>query len=506
MAHAGGTAGKSPLTRFTARLAAVWLAAIMLPIPCGAARAASALSESSEACVECHRTVTPGIVADWEGGVHAKTTLGAALGRPAGTRRMSSLDIPSELRDAVVGCFECHGRNPQGHPDTFEHFGKSIHVVVTPADCGTCHGAEVAQYGGSKKAHAVGNLRDNPTYHALVTALTSTRSVAGHQVKHGASSEGARATSCFACHGTEVKVKGTKTVSSSVGDVIVPVLEGWPNVGVGRINPDGTRGACTSCHPRHGFSIEIARKPHTCSQCHLNPDTPAWEVWAESKHGNITLSDGHGWDWRAVPWVPGRDFRAPSCAACHMAGLAAADGSEIAARSHDFGSRLWVRIFGLIYSHPQPRSGRTAGIRNEDGTGLPTSFAGRPASEFLIDAGEQLRRKERMRSVCRACHSSSWADGHFARMDSAVAEADTMVRAATVLMQSVWKAGKASPANPFDEEPEYAWMRQWLFYANSVRYAAAMGGPDYAGFKNGWFAMNENLEKLRKAAGFGIKR
>jgi len=29
-----------------------------------------------------------------------------------------------------------------------------------------------------------------------------------------------------------------------------------------------------ACHPRHGFSIEVARKPYTCSQCHLEPDVP----------------------------------------------------------------------------------------------------------------------------------------------------------------------------------------------------------------------------------------
>ncbi len=42
-------------------------------------------------------------------------------------------------------------------------------------------------------------------------------------------------------------------------------------------------------------------------------------------------------------------------------------------------------------------------------------------------------------------------------------------------------------------------MRQWLFYGNSVRYAAAMGGPDYASFKNGWWALNTNLQEMHEA-------
>ena len=41
-----------------------------------------------------------------------------------------------------------------------------------------------------------------------------------------------------------------------------------------------------------------------------------------------------------------------------------------------FGERLWVRIFGLPYTHPQPENGRTWELRNADGQPLPTSFSG----------------------------------------------------------------------------------------------------------------------------------
>ena len=34
--------------------------------------------------------------------------------------------------------------------------------------------------------------------------------------------------------------------------------------------------------------------------------------------------------------------------------LATPDGERIVPRTHDFGARLWVRIFGLIYAHPSP--------------------------------------------------------------------------------------------------------------------------------------------------------
>ena len=43
------------------------------------------------------------------------------------------------------------------------------------------------------------------------------------------------------------------------------------------------------------------------------------------------------------------------------------------------------------------------------------------------------------------------------------------------------------------------WIRQWLFYANSVKYASAMtGASDYAAFKNGWWNLTENLEHMRE--------
>ena len=49
----------------------------------------------------------------------------------------------------------------------------------------------------------------------------------------------------------------------------------------------------------------------------------------------------------------------------------------------------------------------------------------------------------------------------------------------------------------FDEANEQKWIREWLFYANSVRYAAAISGPDYATFKNGWWELTKNLQEMR---------
>jgi hypothetical protein len=57
--------------------------------------------------------------------------------------------------------------------------------------------------------------------------------------------------------------------------------------------------------------------------------------------------------------------------------------------------------------------------------------------------------------------------------------------------------GLADPTNPFDESIEHKWIEQWLFYANSIRYAAAMSGPDYNAFKNGWWRLTKNLQDMK---------
>lgn len=455
------------------------------------------LSPQTQACVDCHRTVTPGIVHDWLSSRHARTTPAAALKKPALERRVSTPSIPDELASFTVGCYECHSRNTERHKDSFDHMGFRINVIVSPGDCKTCHAAEVEHYSGSKKAHAIKNIMGNPVYHTLVSTITGVKKIEKGAVAAAAPTAATLNETCLACHGTTVEVKGMKTVMTKMGEITVPDLANWPNQGVGRENPDGTLGACTACHPRHSFSIEIARKPDTCGQCHLEPDVPAYNVYKESKHGNIYSSKYQTWDFSAVPWTAGRDFTAPTCATCHNSLIVAPDGEVIAERTHDFGSRLWVRLFGLIYSHPQPKSGNTTIIKNKDGLPLPTTFGGEPASNYLIDKAEQEKRLNGMKGVCNACHGTSWVEGHFAKLENTIRETDAMVRAATQLMTEAWEAGIENKANPFDETIEQLWIKQWLFYANSVRYASAMtGAPDYAAFKLGWWELTNTLNQM----------
>ena len=73
-----------------------------------------------------------------------------------------------------------------------------------------------------------------------------------------------------------------------------------------------------------------------------------------------------------------------------------------------------------------------------------------------------------------------------------------MALAATKLILDIWEKGLEENTNPFDGSLERMWVSQWLFYANSIRYASAMtGAPDYATFKNGWWRLNENIQLMK---------
>ncbi|MBN2655043.1 MAG: cytochrome c3 family protein [Nitrospirae bacterium] len=456
------------------------------------------LSPQTQTCLACHKLYTPGIVEDWLTSRHSRTTPSQAMKKTELERRVTAQSVPDELADVAVGCYECHSRNADKHKDNFLHNGFKINVVVSPNDCSTCHTEEVKQYAGTKKAHARKILLGNPVYHNLVKTITGVKKVDALKISSADPTDHTLNETCIACHGTEVQVKGMKKIKTGMGIMEVPDLAGWPNQGVGRHNPDGSFGSCTACHPRHSFSIEIARKPATCGQCHLEPDVPAYNVYKESKHGNIYSSKWHTWNFSNVPWVAGKDFTAPTCAACHNSLIVSPSGKVIAERTHDFSARLWVRLFGLIYSHPQPKSGDTSIIKNKDGLPMPTTFTGELASEFLIDKNEQDRRKEKMVAVCNSCHNISWINGHFAKMDNTLKETNEMTAAATNLMAYAWSKGIEDKTNPFDETIEKMWIKQWLFYSNSIRYASAMtGAPDYAAFKNGWWSLSENLQNMK---------
>lgn len=467
-----------------------------------AAKPASGVARSpaTEECIGCHLAVSPGIVGEWEKSVHAHTTPREARKKTGLESKLSSEKVPEKLLDYAVGCSECHTMNYDKHRDTFDHNGYNVHVVVTPPDCATCHATEVSQYSQNLMSHAHGNLVRNSLYQDLTESVNGIQTLADMKISTRPSDPETNADSCLFCHGTAVEVTGSVTRDSDFGEMTFPVLSGWPNQGVGRLNPDGSQGSCAACHSRHQFSIEVARKPHTCSECHKGPDVPAYKVYEVSKHGNIYSSLHKDWDFNRVPWTLGKDFTAPTCAVCHASLVVDEEGAVIAERSHQMNDRLPWRIFGLIYAHPHPISPDLTNIINKAGLPLPTELTGEPVQQFLISADEQQKRQKTMQAICLTCHGSGWVNGHWSRFENTIKTTNEMTLTATRILEAAWAQGLAKGPgqkdSPFNEAIEKKWVEQWLFYANSTRFSSAMCGGDYGVFDNGRWFLSKNIRDM----------
>jgi hydroxylamine dehydrogenase len=369
--------------------------------PVREAHSAGGTAAASDACLNCHRKEKPGIYHDWRNGVHAKTG---------------------------VGCADCHGRIDESDATVskahLERCSTPVSALVTPRRCSGCHPVEVEQYALSKHAHTLEIIEKIDKW-----------------LIHGMNNCIERSTGCFACHGSVVAFDGGH-----------PVKGTWPNVGVGRINPDGSAGSCTSCHTRHRFSLVEARKPEACDQCHLGPDHPQIEIYNESKHGTIYHAEGDSWNWRPddMAWRAGRDYRAPTCASCHMSAAAGVKGT------HDVAERLSWELQAPL-------------------TVRPADFAPYPASTSW------KTEREKMRSVCSQCHSAEWISGHFDNLDRTIDNYnEKYFKPVHKVLSSLYEAGFLSHESYFDESLEWEFYEFWHHEGRRARMGAAMMAPDYA--------------------------
>jgi hydroxylamine dehydrogenase len=375
-------------------------------------------------CIECHQEITPGIYHDWKGSVHAKVD---------------------------VDCYTCHKTNKEDNLFSAAHLENDPHpisVVVSPKDCSGCHPKEATQYERSKHAH---------TFEIMWKI--------DRWLNDGMNNAIERTTGCYVCHGTVVKVVDGR-----------PVPGVWPNVGVGRQNPDGSLGSCSSCHTRHKFSVVEARKPEACDQCHLGPDHPQIEIYNESKHGTIYHAEGHTWKWRPDDgrWQAGRDYRAPTCAACHMS-----PAVDVPA-THDVTERLSWELQAPLT------------IRPEEFTPFPA------------DTNWEVER-EKMKTVCLQCHAQQWTDAHFTNLDQVVSNYNEQYyKPIKQVIDSLYKSGLLSNRSYFDEDLEWEFYEFWHHEGRRARMGAAMMAPDYAwwhGFyelKHRFNTINQRAEELRK--------
>ncbi len=402
-------------------------------------------AQGSSPCVTCHRKTTPGLVKQWSESKHA---------------------------GAEVSCENCH--EPQeGDPSGRKHHGARVTPVPSPRYCQGCHAEEVKEYSGSKHAWGafMGPLK--PYYvKARELGLDPTSQDTARKLDPEKMAKEAMSPlfpdsgilkkigllddpeyhhnnvnlGCMECHGSFI-------IAEPDGS-----LKGWPNAGVGRVNPDGSLGSCTYCHTRHGFSIAEARKPEMCGQCHLGPDHPQHEIYEESKHGNIYAASGDKWNWDAPAgeWGP-EDIAAPTCATCHMSGF----GKGVKS-THDVGARLYWEL--------QPKKS----VPQWKGPGEVDMVL-----ERVPDIAQARKGRARMKEVCGQCHSSRWSDNYFDEFDKVVSDYNKVWDYTDKLLAQAYEEGLISKDNPLDETPEIMHYLVWHHSGRRWRMGASMMGPDW---------------------------
>ncbi len=339
----------------------------------------------SRECVDCHSKTTPGILGQWQESQHAQHG---------------------------IGCLTCHVA-AQGDVDGFIHHGVRIATIVSPKDCGRCHAKEQKELAVSRHAEAASFAGSLDSFLGQVVESDTTSTVG-----------------CQGCHGSVVKVLGEGKLDPAT----------WPNGGVGRVNPDGSKGSCTACHYRHDFSLATTRGADTCGRCHMGPSHPQMEIFNASKHGVQLRAQQAQMRLSQKTWIAGRDYHAaPTCASCHMS------ATPTQPVTHDTGSRLAWNLRPVVSLHQ-------------------TDFQDR---------------RDNMADVCNQCHAEGWVSGYFAQLDRFIETYNKkFAQPAQKIMNALYAAKLLTPT-PFDEPIEFTFYELWHHEGRRARHGAAMMAPDF---------------------------
>ncbi len=422
----------------------------------------SHLTKASQACVSCHNYATHFIVDDWKKSMHYRVGVGCYECHAANPGRPDAFEHFGFKITYVVTPKQC----ARCHPAQAEEYQESVHafagiqcyllptfplfwvsVVKAPfawpekVPLSYIKTFNIANYKVWKSLPEVYNYVMKATHgEPGIVAFTEDPTVAilGGAEPQGLSLENATTDKliilwgiwgCMACHGAPLNPEFVKEVAKRTGKfagrVMVPGTHKFDpallyNHGAGRINPDGSLGACEACHPFHSFSLKIARKSwEACGHCHYGSDHPVDEMYKSGWHGIILLGEGDEWAWYKMPndWKPGRDFRAPTCATCHMSAVYDKSMSKILyPSSHDVACNckwktgMWMCSLLRIAGMPDPAS--PAWVREywETHYGL----------KLVYPEPGWKERRERCIALCSQCHTKYWAASYLRTMDWAM--------------------------------------------------------------------------------------
>jgi hydroxylamine dehydrogenase len=372
----------------------------------------NSLVNSNDECVVCHKKSTPGIVEQFG---------------------------HSTMASSGILCKDCHTVTADA-PGATEHEGAYILASPTTGMCGKCHAAETAQFEHSR--HGI------PAYVAVFGSkdLNPEQLAAFQAVPEGQFDPQKARNAIFALEGPAV----TRFACESCHNIGKPAA-------------DGSIGQCQKCHLRHEFSLEQARKPETCNNCHIGPDHPQWEIYQESAHGVAYATMGGTWNWEAASGtLSPKDFPAPTCAICHFSGFGGT------ATTHDVGDRLTWFLAAQVSTR-------------------------RPAwQDNLV----------RMQAVCMECHNKDFISAFYTDADKGVEAVNAFVNEADTIIQPL-KDQNLLTAAPFDEPLDFIYFENWHHYGRTAKFGMWMQGADYTQW-HGAYEMLKLLAELRDLVGLKL--
>jgi hypothetical protein len=343
------------------------------------------LIRASGKCAECHLRETSAVVHQYATSRHAAQN---------------------------INCLECH--QPADGQDQYVHNGFTIARHLTAKNCARCHATEYDQFVRSRHAAPAWAAVTGPkdfSPEQIAAAEKYHKGAVDRPANALAILEGPSAirTGCMNCHS------------------------------VGRPNPDGSIGTCTSCHARHSASVALARLPETCGQCHMGPDHSQIEIYHESKHGVLFNAQKSRFQLDTPPRkLTTAHMSVPTCSTCHMSGL---EGQKM---THDTTERLSWYLFDAVSEK-------------------------RPHYE---------RGQVEMKATCLKCHPKSSIERYYQEAEAVVQATNEKVLKAKKLMDGLY-AEKLLTKAPFDEPIEFLYFDYWHYYGRTAKHGAFMGGADF---------------------------
>jgi hypothetical protein len=385
-----------------------------------------------------------------------------------------------------IGCLECH-ETQRDDVDAWSHMGYSVSPLVTPKDCAKCHKREFEEFSRSHHAKA-GEI------------LASLDNVLAEKAAGMPGNIADAVNGCWQCHGSIIKyLKDDNGKIIRTGRDKKPTIDPdtWPNSGMGRLNPDGSKGTCHACHSRHAFQAKLSRSPENCGKCHMGPDHPQIEIYNESKHGIAFYANRERMALdKKGDWVLGRDYSAaPTCSTCHISSYMKPDGRFVG-NTHDVGERIsWTLrpvistklnlvIFedGYKEDYPDTRPIPKIGARVESMETMVENdtLVSKKVMRRVREIVTWQQRREKMKGACLNCHNDTYVDNFYKQYDDLVVlYNDKFARVAQRFMKELTADRVLNPDAPFEHHVQWVFWELWHHEGRRARHGASMMGPDF---------------------------